>query len=190
MADTPPKPQARLLGIDGVDDTKTPAHGIATPPYVQRKVDEVRAEAVTAATAAAQVQASVTAKATTLTELVKTRVASWIGAGLVSGVTLGCVAFAYDKLEDKAADAGSKAAQVQTNAVVEGLKGQEERVHTLEQQRSADLQQRASDRAEVNSRFEHLERQGNRIEEKMDAQLRAAGIPNPAPAPKDGGEHR
>jgi CTP synthase (UTP-ammonia lyase) len=103
-----PRPSPAVPTGDGLDG-HTPAYGIATTGYVQRKADESMAAAVRA------------------------KVSSWIGAGVLSGVTLAAVAFAYDKLEDKAADAGEKAAHVQIAPVVEKLEGHEARLKTLEQ---------------------------------------------------------
>lgn len=40
---------------------------------------------------------------------------------------------------------------------------------------------------ESSSRFERGEAQGNRLEVKVDALLTRLNVPNPAPAPKDGG---
>lgn len=160
----PELPKSTELVIAGVTDTRTPAGGIPTLPYMDRKIAEAKEEA----------------KKETLAGAVQAKLAAWIGAGVLGAVTLGGVALAYDKLEDKASDAGTKAAQVQLAPVVEAVKGLDVRMSTLEQQR-------LGDRSEQNSRFERLERQGNRIEEKLDAQLRANGIPNPAPTPKDAG---
>lgn len=74
--------------------------------------------------------------------------------------------------------------QAQTDA---GVKVHEERITTLEQQRK-------DDKAEVNIRFDRVELNQNAdhsliigVSQKMDALLRAQGVPNPAPTPKDGG---
>jgi hypothetical protein len=42
-------------------------------------------------------------------------------------------------------------------------------------------------KGEADGRFKRLEDQGNRNETKLDAVLNALRVPNPAPAPKDGG---
>lgn len=160
MAQPPKSTTLAEHGVIGISDTLTPAHGVATPVYVKAKVEEAR-------------EAS-------LAEAVKAKVASWIGAGILSGVTLGAVAYAYETLESKAKDAGTAAAQVQIATVDAGLKGVEARLTVVEQQRT-------SDRAEFNARFERLENQGNRAEKKLDALIDAAGVRNPAPTPKDGG---
>jgi len=49
----------------------------------------------------------------------------------------------------------------------------------------ADLQ---AFKRDVTVRFERYENQGNRTEKKMDALLDRFNVPNPAPAPKDGGQ--
>src|SRR5690606_22258380 len=67
--------------------------------------------------------------------------------------------------------------QAQTDA---GVKVHEARIGTLEQQRAAD-------RTENNARFERLEASQSRAEKQLDALLDRLNVPNPAPAPKDGG---
>jgi hypothetical protein len=70
-----------------------------------------------------------------------------------------------------------------------GVKVHEQRIATLEQQRSAD-------RAEMNSRLQRLEENQNAdhalslgTSQKLDAVLNKLNVPNPAPAPtKDGGQ--
>lgn len=42
-------------------------------------------------------------------------------------------------------------------------------------------------KSENDARFNRLEHQGDRNEQKLDAMLNAFRVPNPAPAPKDGG---
>ena len=54
------------------------------------------------------------------------------------------------------------------------------RIATLEQQRQAD-------RKEANERFERIEASSTRQEAKLDALLERMRVPNPAPAPVDGG---
>jgi len=91
-----PTPKSVSLADHGVVDmldARTPAHGLATPPYVERKVAEAKQE--------------------TLAEAVKAKIAAWVGAGVLSAVTLAGVAFAYDKLEDRAKDAGTAAAKTE-----------------------------------------------------------------------------
>lgn len=118
MGDEPPKlpplPKRTVLRVAGASDLKTPSHGIATPEYVKAKVAEAESQLTIAAA-------------------VKARLATWIGAGVLSAVTLGGVAIAYDKLEAKAADAGSSAAEVKMAPVVEAVKGHEARLQVLEQ---------------------------------------------------------
>jgi hypothetical protein len=180
-------PKKRELGVVEMSDATTPAHGIATPPYVERKVAEAKVQVIAEAEAAAE--------AATLGAMVKAKVSSWIGAGVLSAITLAGVAVAYDKLEDKAGDAGTKAAQVQvaevakTIAVIDaGQKGLEARMTVIEQQRQAD-------RSESNARLERIERNANDdhvltlgTSQKVDRLLERFNVPNPAPAPKkDGG---
>lgn len=68
-----------------------------------------------------------------------------------------------------------------------GVRVHEQRISTLEQQRQ-------SDRTEMNERLERIEKNANADHEltlgtsqKMDALLNKLNVPNPAPAPKDGG---
>lgn len=63
----------------------------------------------------------------------RTRIFVLIASGGFSAVSLAGVAYAYDKLETKAADAGTTAAKVEVAPVVEGLKGHEARLQVLEQ---------------------------------------------------------
>lgn len=67
--------------------------------------------------------------------------------------------------------------RAQTDA---GVAVHEARIGTLEQQRTLD-------RTEANGRFERIEAQGSRTEAKIDALLQRFSVPNPAPAPRDGG---
>jgi hypothetical protein len=74
--------------------------------------------------------------------------------------------------------------QAQTDA---GVKEHENRLSTLEQQRK-------DDRVEMNGRMQRMEQNQNADHEiilgtsqKLDALLKAQGVPNPAPTPKDGG---
>lgn len=155
-----PKPQSKQLGVVGMGDAMTPAHGIATPPYVERKVAE--------------------AQAITFAALVKTRIATMLLAGGLSGITLAGVAYAYEKLETKATLAGTAGAQLVTTAIDAGLKGVEARTTVLEQQRQAD-------RAETNTRLQRVEDGQLRTDRKLDALLDRLDVKNPAPTPKDAG---
>lgn len=62
MATEPPQPlpSPRPPVVDG-SDGRTPAYGVATPPYVQRKVDEVLSKLRTLGVAVAAVAATVVA---------------------------------------------------------------------------------------------------------------------------------
>lgn len=70
----------------------------------------------------------------TLTTNLKTRVIALIFAGVLSGTTLGGVAYAYERLRGVAHDAGVEAAEQRTGVLDAGLKGIEARVTVVEQQ--------------------------------------------------------
>lgn len=120
----------------------TPSHGIATPPYVERKVNEAKAQVVEEAKAVAHAEASSTAKAaaeeaareTTLAQVFKTRLFVLITTGSIGGMTLGGVAYAFETLRDKARDAGTEAAQNVTKDLAADVKGLEARQTVTEQQ--------------------------------------------------------
>ncbi len=78
----------------------------------------------------------------------------------------------------------SSIVKAQTDA---GVRVHEERLTTLEQQRKEDRVENANriERIEQNQNADHGLILG--VSQKLDAVLRAQGIPNPAPAPKDGG---
>lgn len=67
-----------------------------------------------------------------------------------------------------------------TNELDAGAKAHEARIATLEQQRT-------QDRQEAHERFLKIEESSRRQETKLDALLDRFRIPNPAPAPTDGG---
>lgn len=103
-----------------------------------------------------------------------------IVSGGFSAVSLSAVAYAYDKLETKAADAGTKAAVVQVAPVVEGLKGHEARLQVLEQtskQTQADVHEA---RGELRELYKAV------MEGKRSARLESP-VPPIAPVVRDGG---
>lgn len=83
---------------------------------------------------------------------------------------VGATLWAYRAAAQEARDAGSSAA--------------------AEVKRQADATQRELERfqAEVNARLGRVEESGGRQEQKLDKMLERFQIPNPAPAPKDGGQ--
>jgi hypothetical protein len=62
-----------------------------------------------------------------------------------------------------------------------------DQVKVVDQKASATQAQLDRYQTEANNRFERLEHQGDRNEAKLDTLLQALRVPNPAPAPKDGG---
>lgn len=111
---------------------------------------------------------------------IRSKLSALIISVATSGVTLAGVAYAYDKLEAKAADAGTKAAVLQVAPVVEGLKGHEARLQVLEQtskQTQADVHEA---RGELRDLYKAV------MDGKRSARLEAP-VPPISPAAKDGG---
>jgi hypothetical protein len=61
-------------------------------------------------------------------------------------------------------------------------------VKVVEQKATATQGELTRYQSEANSRFERLEHQGDRTEQKVDALLSALRVQNPAPRPPDGGQ--
>jgi hypothetical protein len=89
-----------------------------------------------------------------------------VGA-IISSIAVGW--FGYGKVEALAQERAEKA------------------VETVAQKAKATQEDLDGYKQGTNNRLDHLEHQGNRTEKKLDAIIDAMRIPNPAPAPKDGG---
>lgn len=158
MSDDVPRPAGSPQVVFSVDDLKTPAHGIATPLFVKARVAQVEEE---------------------MNALLKKQDTSLNLRGVVVGIAsvAASVIAVIIFLDNRVA--------AQTDA---GIKVHEQRIATLEQQRTADRKE-ANDRLErfeLNQNADHAVGLGN--SQKLDALLAAQRVPNPAPTPKDGGQ--
>jgi hypothetical protein len=97
---------------------------------------------------------------------------NWQGAKLTIAMVVVAIGTAFGAYEFILNEA-----RAQTDA---GVKGHETRLSAVEQTATAD-------RAQNNTRFQRLEEGQLRTDKKLDALLDRLNVPNPAPAPKDGG---
>lgn len=182
-----PKPVTRELGIVLPDDAQTPAYGIATPPYVVRKVNEGVAAVEARIANVVHDEAAASVGKMTSAALLKNRIFTWIVVGGFSATSLGGVAYAFETLRSNAKDAGTEGAEKVLSKVAETQKATEQRVTLLEQQRANDRQEQhvRDQRMESNQQQDHELALGNA--RKLDALLDRLDVRNPAPTPKDGG---
>jgi TolA-binding protein len=109
-----------------------------------------------------------------------TRLISLGVAGGFSVVTLSAVAVAYDKLEQKAVDAGTQAAKVELAPVVEAVKAHEGRIANVEQETRATREEVHDMRGELRDLYQ-WQKTGRRAE-KLERPL-------PALPPQSDGGH-